>query len=236
MSERKCLKLFLLIAVIAPFIYGSPLFATGQQVPFNAVQVSIEVNNTDQTAAIQIVMDGPPCEKVIVKAPNGKFFGGRTRSALGSLGAAHFEFESGKVSLTQMRLTDFLAMFPAGVYGFKGKGLDGSQVIGTATLSANIPDSAVIESPTTNQVVDPLNLIFQWSTVHTPVGIKIQEYQIVIRQQNSTNEFRVSLPFGINTVRIPGKFLVPASTFTAEIHAIDIGGNQSVSSVTFSTP
>src|SRR5262245_54204225 len=171
-------KRLIILAVFAIVAIGAAGLSYAQETEFTAAQIKIEFNSTDQDVGIQIFFDSDePWKKVTIAAPNGKMFAVRGKGDLGNIGLTELFVESEEPEISELPLEDFLNMFPAGDYEFKGKTADGGKLTGIATLTHNIPDGPVITAPAPGAVVDPSSAVIEWETVNTPQGIEIVGYQ-----------------------------------------------------------
>lgn len=227
-NARFVLPLCLLVLLLGGI--GNRVF--GADVPLTVSKISIEYDATSQGAGLQIVVNGQAWKKMSVTAPNGKMFSVSAKQETGNIGLTEFSISSNK----QVTLDQFLSLFPEGDYNFKGKAANGDNLIGTATLTHMIPDGPVISAPAADSIVDPSNTVVSWDPVTTPVGVDIVGYRVIVQENTTLRYFSVDLTKFANTLRLPSKFLQGASTYTARVLAIDAGGNQTLTSVSFNTP
>ena len=213
---------------------GNQLF--GAEVPLTVSKLSIEYDATNQSAGLQIVLNGQAWKKMAITAPNGKMFSVSSKKNLANIGMTDFSIAGEKSDPTQIPLDQFLTMFPEGEYKFKGKAVNGDDLTGTVTLTHMIPDGPAITAPTQDATVDPSNTVISWDPVTTPAGVDIVGYRVIVQENTTSRYFSVDLTKFANTLRLPSKFLLATSTYTAKVLAIDAGGNQTLTEVSFSTP
>lgn len=216
------------------FLGNAQLFAA--EVPFKAAKISIVFNASQQSVGLQVSADGDAWKKLTIAGPNGKVFNLKNKGKISSLGLAQLGVDSNKPAIADMPLDQFFNLFPEGDYNFTGLGMGGDTLKGTVTLTHNLPDAAVINSPGQGQVVDPSNTVVGWAPVTTPAGIQMAAYRVIITQDNSTRMFVVDLSKNANNLRLPSKFLLAGATYHVEVRAIEVSGNQTISEVSFSTP
>jgi hypothetical protein len=226
----KRLTLPILLAAVAVPTLG--VEAKKPTMPFEAVKIIIEFNATDQDAGIQISLDAEAWKTVSVIDPNGhKIFAVSPKRTLKTLGGSELFLESDEPGLADVPLTDLFDQFPEGTYTFIGKSPDGESLESTATLSHKIPDGPTIVSPAT---FDPAHAVIAWNAVTTPAGIDIAGYEVII-EKDDFHVFDIKVPGTTLEVTIPPEFLEPATQYTFEVLAIDKGGNQTITSTTFTT-
>lgn len=220
------------VFVLFVLLTGVQLFAA--EVPLNQAKLVIEYNATDQAAGIYALIDGDGWKKLSVTAPNGKMFSVKAKGKIGGIGLSRLELTSSKAS--NIPIDQFLAMFPEGDYKFKAQANGGDTLTGTSTLTHVLPDGPNITGPAAGGVVDPANTVISWDPVTTPAGVQIASYRILIEQDGSSRTFISDLSKSANSLRLPSKFLLGASSYTAKVMAVEVGGNQTYSTVAFSTP
>ena len=206
------------------------------QIPFAKAKIIFEFNSTGQDLGIQVSLDGEPWKNIKVVSPNGRILlEVEGKGTLKKFGLTELFVESNEPSFDEVPREDILALFPAGEYKFFGKTVEGDKLVGTATLTHNIPDGPVIVSPLQGDVVDPNNTVINWNAVTTPLGINIVGYQVIVEGGNPSRTFDVNLPGTATSVTVPLEFLEPGTAYLFEVLAIEIGGNQTISEGSFST-
>lgn len=206
------------------------------QIPFAKAKIIFEFNSTGQDLGIQVSLDGEPWKNIKVVSPNGRILlEVEGKGTLRKFGLTELFVESNEPNFADMSKAEILALFPAGEYKFSGKTVEGDNLVGTATLTHNIPDGPVIVSPLQGDVVDPNNTVINWNAVTTPAGIQIVGYQVIVEGGNPSRTFDVNLPGTATSVTVPPEFLEPGTEYIFEVLAIEIGGNQTISEGSFST-
>jgi hypothetical protein len=228
--------LFLLFTVVVAFI---PTAATPQlwgQIQFSDARIIVEVNSTDGDAGIQAFLDGEPWESVTIVNPHGRKIAEVVgKGHLGTLGLTELFFESEEPSFEDLPLQKFLQLFPVGEYRFLGKTVEGDEIVGTATLTHNIPHGPVILSPHEGGVVNRNHTSIAWRSVRRP-GIEIVRYQVIVEREEPTLlVFSVDLPATARRVSVPREFLESGTEYKCEVLATEAGGNQTITESFFET-
>lgn len=252
---KKYYKLLLLfiIGFLPFFIIGcnNDGKAQGIQIPFGDTKIIIEFNSTGEDAGIQVFLDGEPWENVKIFSPDGQIFEVQGSGNLKELGLTELFFESNEPSLDELPLDEFLAMFPEGDYQFEGLTVEGDNLVGTATLTHDIPCGPEILSPAEGAVVNPNNTtVIEWEEVTNKLGpdgecddsseIEIFGYQVIVEREDPLRVFSVDLPASAREVTVPSEFLEPDTEYDFEVLAIeergiDEPGNQTISEGFFCT-
>ncbi len=229
------LVLVVVLGIAAPMLWAEDRKADAQ-IPFGDVIIRIEFNSTDEDVGIQIDFDGKPWKRVFIVNPNGsRIFEVFGRGKLTNFGLTQLFSESHEPPLDEMPLPDFLALFPEGEYKFFGTTVEGETLESTATLTHNIPDGPSIVSPERNAVVDPQKAIIRWDPVTTPPGIQISGYLVTVDGGKPDRAFSIELPATATSVRVPPALFESGSNYKFEVLAIEVGGNQTISSGSFKT-
>ena len=202
------------------------------QIPFETAKIIFEFNSSGPDLGIQISLDGEPWNKIRIVDPNGRtIFDVQGKGTLKKFGLTELFVESNEPNFADMSKDEILALFPEGEYEFSGTTVEGDSLVGTATLTHNIPDGPVIVSPTPATVVSN-TLVITWSKVTTPSGINIVSYQVIV------GSFQVTVPAtqaSTQSITVPPEFvgtLAPGSQ-GFEVLAIEAGGNQTITEGSF---
>ena len=115
------------------------------------------------------------------------------------------------------------AEFPQGVYRFEGIMVDGATVQAEATLSHAVAVTPTLLTPQHEQDDVPLRgARVRWTTVPDAVSCVV-----IIEDQDSTRELRVTLPGTAASFAIPDGFLLPGKDYKLSIGAVMASGNRS---------
>jgi hypothetical protein len=199
----------------------------------------IEFNDTDQDVGIQLFLDGEPWKNLRAFDPDGrKVLDIRGANSLKLQGLTELFFESSEPSLKEVPLKEFLKRFPEGVYELEGITTDGQEIEGEATFTHVIPDGPELISPEKGSVQDPDNTVVAWKAVPDPKGSAIQAYQVIVTELLDVlpkRTFSVFVPGSTTSVTVPTEFMQDGAEYEFEVLAIEEGGNQTLSSSSFST-
>jgi hypothetical protein len=218
----------LVLTVAAPAGWAKSKVA----IPFETAKIIFEFNSSGPDLGIQITLDGEPWNKITIVDPNGRtIFDVQGKGVLKKFGLTELFVESNEPNFADMSKEEILDLFPEGEYKFSGTTVEGDSLVGTATLTHNIPDGPVIVSPTPSTVVGT-NLVITWNAVTTPAGINIVSYQVIV------GSFQVTVPATSavsQSVTVPPEFVgsLAAGLQPFEVLAIEAGGNQTITEGSF---
>ncbi len=229
----------ILIAMVGVTIIGLTLTAAMSREPaveFKRAQMRVEINATDGDAGVQIDLDHEPWRSVTVRNPQGeKILDVANRGVLKDYGLTELFSESSEPPFTEFPLAEFLKLFPEGDYLFEGTTIDGQRMKSAVTLTHKFPNGPVIVSPSDDSTVRPRNLVVGWEPVTTSGGVDVVAYQVlVISEEDPTKVFSAHVPSTVTSVSVPAEFLAVLGPYKAEVLAIEVGGNQTLSEVAFS--
>jgi hypothetical protein len=142
--------------------------------------------------------------------------------------------ESSEPPFEEFPLEQFMDLFPEGTYTFRGTTVDGTPMTGTATLTHDFPDGPRILSPAPGSRVKRDQVVVEWAPVTTPAGIEISGYQVLVVQEEPVlRVFSADLPATATRLQIPAQFVLPRTEYKVEVLAIEAGGNQTLTELTF---
>ena len=210
-----------------------------------AAKLVVEHDATDDDTGFRGFVDGQPWNRMIIEGTDGEpVVSVKANGRLSSFGLTELAFTTSEPRGDEVTLATVLDRLPAGEYDFTGQTVSGDTLTGVATLSHTIPAGPVIISPVEPGVrVDPA-VQFRWSPVTTDVSgqptVEITHYQLVVERldQPPTAGFArerldVTLPATVRAFAVPGGFFQRGSNYRFEVVAIDIGGNQTITSGEF---
>lgn len=217
--------------------------APATPVAFKDARIKFEVNATDGDGGIQLFIDADAWRSLHVFDPNGKeIFETITRGRIAKQGGTELFLESAEPDFDELPLDELLERFPAGTYRLRGRGTEGEQIVGAATLTHAIPDGPHLVSPLTGGALqDPDDVVVVWQPVAPPNGSPIVGYQVLVVQPASgipaipKVTLDVTMPATATSVAVPPGFLLRDTEYEWEVLAIEAGGNQTLSSSTFRT-
>ena len=106
----------------------------------------------------------------------------------------------------------------------------------TAALTHNFPDGPQILSPAAGARLRPDQVVVEWAPVTTPAGIDIAGYQVLVVQEEPVlRVFSADLPATATRLSVPAEFLQPRIESKVEVLAIEAGGNQTLTELSFRT-
>lgn len=232
----------LLVAGIALLVGARATVLPAQQLRLSEAQIFFEFNSSAQDLGVQVFLDGE-WESLMIFDPNGnKIFNVSGRGSVKELGLTELFFESVEPPIGEGGTHTFdqiLALFPEGKYDWLGVTKEGDDIVGTATLTHDIPNGPVILSPAEGALVDADNTVISWLPVTTPKGIQIVKYQIIVEQPD-VGGFRKRvliaevLPFR-TSLTVPREFLKRDTEYICEVLAKEVSGNQTITECSFET-
>ena len=215
----------------------------GKELQFSTLEFFIELNETDEDVGVQCVLGGEPYKWLVGFGPDERpILDLRPRRGLKKQGMSDFFFESAEPSLDEFSMAEFLARFPAGVYEFESRTIEGEEQEGEAIFTHLMPAGPEIVSPMEGDVVDPMNAVVVWkpvtlSTALNPpqVPVKIVGYQVIVTREDPLRIYSVDVSADTTSVSIPPEFLDPGTEYELEILAVEESDNQTISLLFFET-
>jgi hypothetical protein len=194
----------------------------------------VEVNATDGDAGLQVFLDGEPWRTMRISGPDGRRLlevSGKGR--LKRHGLTELFSESSEPPFGRLPLRRFKARFPEGRYTFAGRTVQGRRLLGSATLSHDIPDGPEIVSPAAGAPVPRDNVLASWNRVAEQRGIDVVGYRAIVEREDPFRVFSVDLPASVTSVTIPSQFLKSGGEHKLEVQAIEASGNQTITEISF---
>jgi hypothetical protein len=206
-------------------------------------RLKFEINSTDLDGGIQVFLDADAWQRMSIFDPRGKrIFTSTTKGVMGQQGGTELFLESAEPTFDEVSLEEMLARWPAGEYAFRGVGLEGERYVGSATLTHDLPAGPELVSPLEDGVPpDPDATVVRWHGVPAPNGSPIIGYQVLVVQPDTGLTalpkvvLDVMMPPDARQLRVPPGFLLPDTEYEWEVLAVESGGNQTLSSNTFTT-
>ncbi len=195
---------------------------------FELVTLRLEFNATDNDAEVVTIVDAEVgLRELKVIAPNGKTVVTMTSKTTPKLGLAKVLVETPEPSLDEIK-----AVYPAGVYQFRGKAADGSdKVIGDVTFSHTLLPAPVISIPSNEATGVPVTgQIITWAPVAGASG-----YFLELENADTEAALKVDLPAGATSFAIPNGLLLPNTEYELGIGAIGATGNRVFTEISFTT-
>ncbi len=215
----------LLLGAAAPQLFAKKLSETA---------IRIEINGTDGDAGIQIFLDGEGWDSMNVFDPNGKkVLNFKARGSVGMQGITELFFESAEPSFDEQPLDELLALFPEGLYRFRGMTTEDKPLRGRARLTHALPDTPILVFPVDAEI-DPGDAVFEWALVADPPGSEIVGYEvIVICEEPEEREFTADVGPTAFSITVPPEFLEGGEECKWEVLAIETSGNQTIAEAEF---
>ena len=212
-------------------------------VEIDDARLKFEINATDEDGGIQLFLDADPWSWMAIYDPDGRLiFRARASGNVGLQGGTEMFLESGEPTFDDVSVEELLQRFPAGEYALRGKGVEGERFVGTATLTHDLPDGPLLVYPLEGDPpVDPSNTVVMWESVEAPNGSPIVGYQVLVEQPDSGLAaipkivLDVMMPATATSMLVPPGFMLPDTEYEWEVLAIEAGGNQTLSSSSFTT-
>ncbi len=215
----------------------------GKVVRLKDARLKFEINATDSDGGVQLFLDADSWKEISLIDPRGvTVLTTTTTGRMAAQGGTELFMESAEPSFSNLPLAKLKKRFPAGKYAVRGTGLKGERYIGTAILGHNIPAGPQLVSPRRSQgPQSTANLTVTWKPVPPPNGSPIIGYQVLVVRPNTGIRslpkviLDVMMPPTATSLAVPPGFLQPNAEYEWEVLAIEKGGNQTLSSETFTT-
>jgi len=212
-------------------------------VPIADARLKFEINATDGDGGVQVFLDAEQWKRMSIYDQKGrKIFTAVTKGIMAKQGGTELFLESGEPTFDELPLEALLERWPAGTYDFRGRGLNGEMLAGSAQLTHDLPAGPVLVSPIEGAGrQDPANTVVRWRRVPPPNGSPIIAYQVLVVEPDTgiaalpNVTLDVMMPPTANRLEVPPGFLQPDTEYEWEVLAIEQGGNQTLSSSTFTT-
>jgi hypothetical protein len=220
-----------------------PVRKTREVVKIEDARLKFEINATDGDGGIQVFLDAEQWKRMSIFDSKGrKIFTMVTKGIMAKQGGTELFLESAEPTFDELPLRELLKRWPAGRYEFRGTGLDGELFVGSARLTHDLPAGPELVSPVEGDgPQDPADTVMRWKRVPPANGSPIIGYQVLVVDPDTgiktlpTMTLDVTMPPTANRLRVPPGFLQPDTEYEWEVLAIERGGNQTLSSSTFTT-
>jgi len=217
----------------------------GQAIPLKEAKLNIEHNATALDTGFQGAIDSEGWSRLDITGPSGTVMTIEGKGELGSLGLTELFFETVEPENAEVPIADMLALLPEGNYTIQGPTVDGVPTYGTAWLTHDIPAGPVLLAPAEGATVPTGNLVMRWSPVTQTItggSINIISYQLIIEKDEPPHPHAIGkrglsmyLPASTTSLTVPNEFLEPSTHYLWEVLAIEVSGNQTLSSGEFTT-
>ena len=208
-------------------LLGLPCMAQAQQ-KFELTKVYLERNVMDKDAEVKFEAIGGKggMKSLKVVAPDGRTV--VDFSTPGSkMGMRHLSLESPEPKDDGTVQADF----PAGAYLFTGMGADGATLEAKAVLSHKFPDATAFVRPQP----DAKNVPVKGMQVSWKLLKGIDSHIVVIEDEASGRNLKVSLSGGTSVFAVPDGFLQPGVGYKLAVGTVAKDGNSSFIETGFTT-
>jgi hypothetical protein len=216
--------------------------AASRVIRLEDARLKFEINATDRDGGVQVFIDAEEWTTMSIFDPRGtRIFSTETGGRLARFGGSELFLESGEPPFSELPLNKLLEQWPAGVYTFRGTGPDGQVFRGSARLTHRLPAGPRLVSPVESSAPQgPRDTVMRWRRVPAPDGSRIIGYQVLVERETKLRALPVvtldvTMPPTATRLRVPPGFLRPNTEYSWEVLAIEKGGNQTLSSSTFTT-
>lgn len=192
--------------------------------PFDDAEVFFELNTTANDLGFQLFLDAEGWRRVKVSDPGKRnILQVLAEGQLAELGITELRFESAEPEPGKV-----LALFPPGDYLFRGRTVEGENLISRATLSHEFLPAFTF-SPSNGQVVDLNNTVVHWNIADA------EQVEVIIENDELGHVFDVTVSGSITSMNVPPQVLRPGTEFKIEVLAIAENGNRTIVEGTFVT-
>jgi hypothetical protein len=213
---------------------------------FAEAKLYFEHNATDEDTGFHGLIDGDGWTELCVLDPGGRqILGAKPLANLKGLGMGTIFWESREPPNDEVSVQAQLDAFPAGRYEIRGTTFDGRALTAEATLTHDIPMPVTITSPANRAMLPPAGLVVRWEPVSQSLDgrpIQVTGYECIVTNEEvedphgmSQPILSVHLPPSRTSVTVPDEFLEPDTVYEVEVLALEVSGNQTISTIFFET-
>jgi hypothetical protein len=228
--------LVFLVGLVALILMVAATESRAVQIPFSQAKIIFEFNSSGPDLGIQVSLDGEPWKLIKIVDPKGRtLLEIEAKGRLKGFGLTELFAESDEPNFADVPAADILERFPAGIYEFFGKTVEGDKLVGTATLTHDIPNgpSNVLATPTGS------SFLISWTAPTDSLAGQsaIVGYQVIVERTDNDQlgaaprTFDIKLPATsapTQSVTVPPEFLEAGTEYKFEVLAIEAGGNQTI--------
>ncbi len=242
---RGALALGLLVALLGSACNSG---TATEEVALTDFKLLIEHNSTDEDTGFQGFGDGEPWNELRFLDPAGmEIVHARALGGLLDFGLTEFFFETSEPENALVPIPDVLARLAVGDYSLTGEMVEGGTSSFTTPFTHVIPEGPVLTNPPDGATgLDPDAVVLEWEPVTENIdggAVNIVGYQVILEkdvpqafpQGFASTVLSVYLPPGATQVTVPQGFLEDDACYEWEVLAIEVSGNQTLSSAAFET-
>lgn len=218
----------------------------GPAVRLPATKFFIEHNSTDEDTGVHGLFDGEDWTKLEIYDPNGRqIFEVEPKRQLRTQAISGIFFEAAEPPNDEVPIAEILRRFPEGRYAVRGCSADGNRLTGFAVFTHKIPSGPVIIFPQDGGTAPASGFAVMWNHVTTTIDgrpIKRTGYEVIVTKDvpNDPNGFSrptydVRVPPSETSLFVPSEFLEPNTRYELEVLALEVSGNQTLTSLFFTT-
>jgi hypothetical protein len=235
-------------AVPASSAGGDPCapLGNGRKVAIATAKLIVEYNATDDDVGVHGAFDDHGWSKLCVYDPNGRpVLKVGPQAQLKDLTMAGIFFESREPPIDEFSFEDLKAKFPEGRYKVRGLNFDGTQLVGQAKFTHDVPAAPTVSEPMDGAEVDPNHVTVKWEDVTRTVDgdrLTITGYEVIITKEQHDDPhgfskpiYDVHVPADRNSLSVPAEFFEPNTLYELEVLALETSGNQTISVSFFKT-
>jgi hypothetical protein len=218
-----------------------------QEMPFEEAELYFELNNTDGDLGIHSLIDGEPWKRLTIEDRRGReMLNIFVQNRLKWQGLTEIFFESAEPTFDELPPKKFFRRFPAGEYEIEGVTLRNKEMESMVRLTHLLPappeniqinGTPLFEGCDDEPVEIKENgngLLIEWAPVttsHPELGITgrnifIEQYEVVLENEDLGLVFSVELPPDVTEIQIPRAFSDLGEEFKLEILAREKSHNQ----------
>lgn len=217
--------------------------AGGKVIRLKDARLKFEINATDRDGGVQVFLDADSWKELSIFDPSGtRILTTTTQGRMAAQGGTELFIESAEPPFTKLPIARLLKRFPKGKYTVRGTGLAGERYVGSVILTHNLPAGPALVGPlAATGPQRPDDTTVSWKPVPPADGSPIIGYQVLVVQPDTGVRampkvtLDVTMPPTATSLRIPPGFLRANTEYEWEVLAIERGGNQTLSSATFTT-
>ncbi len=196
--------------------------------PFVKAAIFLEFNETDNDTGVHIQTDhGDGLSELWVVSPDGRTVAEAEWRTRPPLGLTEMATESAEPDPTTA-----VRSYPAGVYRFFGRTIDGVRLASRATLShALLPAPEITDPPDGATDVPTSGVVVTWNPVPGARGYML-EYE---GDNPAVPKLETRLAASTTSFAIPDGFLIPDAGFKVGVASVHENGNLTLAAIEFRT-
>ena len=215
----------------------------GKVVEVKDARLKFEINSTDGDGGVHLFLDADSWKEISLFDPAGReVLTTKTSGRMARQGGTELFVESAEPPFAKVPIPQLLKRFPKGSYAVRGVALNGDRYVGAAIVNHRLPDGPKLIGPhPADGPQDPADVTVRWDAVAPPAGGRIIGYQVIVVRPDTgirampNVTLDVTMPPTATSLRVPPGFLRSGTEYEWEVLAVEGGGNQTLSSSTFTT-